>query len=190
MKALKEDKSEVVEILVRCPRVDLNVPDSDGDTPILWALKNDKLAIFDLLAPVSKVNLQGDPSADLTIVCGSEEMKIEFRVHKQFLCYRSSVFRDMLNSDANIIFLDMDSTTVRSMIHYIYTGEMSEDWQDLDILEVASAADTYKLPGWVEVFWTKLRLWGGELTEVQLEEMRIAEETYDTLARISLIYFT
>ena len=78
----------------------------------------------------------------------------------------------------------MDSTTVRSMI--IYTGEMSEDWQDLDILEVASAADTYKLPGWVEKFWTKLR--GGELTEVQLEEMRIAEETYDTLAMISAVW--
>ena len=75
----------------------------------------------------------------------------------------------------------MDSTTVRSMIHYIYTGEMSEDWQDLDILEVARAADMYDLPGWVKVCWTKLR--GGDvtLTEEQIVQMRLAEQTYDTL---------
>ena len=58
--------------------------------------------------------------------------------------------------------------------------EMSEDWQDLDILEVATAADMYDLPGWVKVCWTKLR--GGDvtLTEEQLEQMRLAEQTFDT----------
>ena len=93
----------------------------------------------------------------------------------------------MLDSDmreareGEIIIQDMDSTTVRSMIHYIYTGEMSEDWQDLDILEVATAADMYDLPGWVKVCWTKLRGGYVTLTEEQLEQMRIAEQTYDAL---------
>ena len=87
------------------------------------------MTIFDLLAPVSKVNLQGDPSADLTIVCDSET----FRVHRNLLCYRSPVSRAMLDSDMReareeeINIQDMDSTTVRSMINYFYTGEMSED---------------------------------------------------------------
>ena len=41
----------------------------------------------------------------------------------------------------------MDSTTIRSMIQTFYNGKMSEDWQDLDIKEVARAADMYDLPG-------------------------------------------
>ena len=44
---------------------------------------------------VNKINLQGDPSADLTINCDSET----FRVHKYFLCSKSPVFSAMLNSD-------------------------------------------------------------------------------------------
>ena len=44
---------------------------------------------------VNKINLQGDPSADLTINCDSET----FRVHKYFLCSKSPVFSTMLNSD-------------------------------------------------------------------------------------------
>ena len=75
----------------------------------------------------------------------------------------------------------MDCTTVRSMIHYIYTGEMSEDWQDLDILEVARAADMYDLSGWVKVCWSRLITFHFTLTKEQLEQVRLAEETYDTL---------
>ena len=36
------------------------------------------------------------------------------------------------------------------MIQYINTGEMSVDWQDLNRLEVARAANMYNLPGWIE----------------------------------------
>ena len=59
--------------------------------------------------------------------------RITFQVHRNLLCYRSPVFRAMLDSDmreareGEIIIQDMDSTTVRSMINYFYTGEMSED---------------------------------------------------------------
>ena len=150
--AVEVGEEEDIRLLVQSGTVDWTETGENEDPAILWALKNDKLAIFDLLAPVSNINLQGDPSADLTVVCDSET----FRVHRNLLCYRSPVFRAMLDSDmreareGEIIIQDMDSTTVRSMIHYIYTGEMSEDWQDLDILEVARAADMYDLPGWIE----------------------------------------
>ena len=59
--------------------------------------------------------------------------RITFQVDRNLLCCRSSVFRAMLDSDMRearkgvIIIQDMDSTTVRSMINYFYTGEMSED---------------------------------------------------------------
>ena len=69
----------------------------------------------------------------------------------------------MLDSDmreareGEIIIQDMDSTTVRSMIHYIYTGEMSEDWQGdwfgHDFQELKRAADMYDMPGWLKVIF-------------------------------------
>ena len=36
-------------------------------------------------------------------------------------------------------------------IHYIYTGELADGWQDLDIEDVTTAADMYDLPGWMEL---------------------------------------
>ena len=97
----------------------------------------------------------------------------------------------MLDSDmreareGEIIIQDMDSTTVRSMIHYIYTGEMSEDWQDLDILEVARAADMYDMPGWVKVCWTKLESVGSFLTEKQREKIAERFKSFVILANLN-----
>ena len=47
---------------------------------------------------------------------------------------------------------EIDPETVRAMIHYIYTGELADGWQDLDIQDVTTAADMYDLPGWMELF--------------------------------------
>ena len=46
MWCLKKGKMERFNVLLECPRVDLNVRDSSGDTMALWALKNDKLEIL------------------------------------------------------------------------------------------------------------------------------------------------
>ena len=135
-------------------RVDWNETAEDEDPAILWALKNEKFGLVDILMAVTKINLQGDPSADLTINCDSET----FRVHKCFLCSKSPVFSAMLNSDmreareGEIYIRDMNSNTLSSMIHYIYTGELADGWQDLDIHDVITAADMYDLPGWRELF--------------------------------------
>ena len=83
---------------------------------------------------VNKINLQGDPSADLTINCHSET----FRVHKYFLCSKSPVFSAMLNShmkearEGEINIKEMNSDTLSSMIHFIYTGELTDSWMDHD----------------------------------------------------------
>ena len=122
----------------------------DEDPAILWALKNEKSAMVDILMPVNEINLQGDPSADLTINCDSET----FRVHKYFLCSKSPVFRARLERwerEGEININTMNSDTLSSMIHYIYTGELADGWQDLDIQDVTTAADMYDLPGWMEL---------------------------------------
>ena len=122
----------------------------DEDPAILWALKNEKFGIVDILMAVNKINLQGDPSADLTINCDSET----FRVHKYFLCSKSPVFRARLERwerEGEININTMNSNTLSSMIHYIYTGELADGWQDLDIQDVTIAADMYDLPGWIEL---------------------------------------
>ena len=70
----------------------------------------------------------------------------------------------MLNSDmreareGEINIRDMNSNTLSSMIHYIYTGELADGWQDLDTRDVATAADMYDLPGWVELLEGTLTL--------------------------------
>ena len=49
-----------------CIRVDWNKTAEDEDPAILWALKNEKSGIVDILMAVNKINLQGDLRADLT----------------------------------------------------------------------------------------------------------------------------
>ena len=136
--------------------VDWNETAEDEDPAILWALKNEKFGIVDILMEVNKINLQGDPSADLTINCDSET----FRVHKYFLCSKSPVFRARLERwdvEGEINITTMNSDTLSSMIHYIYTGELADGWQDLDIQDVARAAHMHEMPGWMELLKEALR---------------------------------
>ena len=179
--AVEVGDEEDVRLLVQSETVDWNETSENEDPAILWALKNDKLEIADLLVPVSHLNFEGDSSADLTIICDSEK----FLVHKYFLCYRSLVFNAMLNSpmkeasEGEICIQDMDPDTVSSMIHYIYTGEMSEDWHQLHIPDLAIAADMYDLPGWLELLCSELRAEQVVLSEDQFADIAIAGDTSD-----------
>ena len=167
--AVEVGEEEDIRLLVQSGSVDWNETAEDEDPAILWALKNEKFGIVDILMTVNKINLQGDPSADLTINCDSET----FRVHKYFLCSKSPVFSAMLNSDmreareGEINIRDMNSNTLSSMIHYIYTGELADGWQDLDIQDVTTAADMYDLPGWMELFSSEKSV-GGALRNLAL----------------------
>ena len=42
-------------------------------------------------------------------------------------------------------------------IHYVYTGELTKDWKELDIEDMARAADQYDLPGWMKLFCSALK---------------------------------
>ena len=119
----------------------------------------------------NEINLQGDPSADLTIHCNSET----FRVHKYFLSAKSPVFSAMLSLDmreareGEIHIEDMNSDTLSALIHYVYTGEMASRWEDLDIQDVAGAADKYDLSGWMKMFCFFLE------TEEEVSGEKVAE---------------
>ena len=66
--ALEVGEEEDIRLLVQSwNTIDWNKTAEDEDPAILWALKNGKFGIVDILMPVNKINLQGDPSADLTI---------------------------------------------------------------------------------------------------------------------------
>ena len=70
-----------------------------------------------------------------------------------------------------------NSSTLSSMIHYIYTRELAGGWQDLDILDVARAADMYDLPGWMELFRQRMER-GEMMNERQLADMAIAKDIF------------
>ena len=129
------------------------------DSAILWALMNGKLGIVDILMPVNKINLQGDSSADLTISCDTET----FRVHKYFLSAKSLVFNAMLNigmkeaRKAVVNIKDINSSTLTSLIHFVYTGELAEGWKELDIEDMANAATKYDLAGWIDLLCSALK---------------------------------
>ena len=178
VQAEREDK-KYDAVFDKLSRVDWNETAEDEDPAILWALKNEKFGIVDILMAVNKINLQGDPSADLTINCDSET----FRVHKYFLCSKSPVFRARLErweSEGEININTMNSDTLSSMIHYIYTGELADGWQDLDIRDLAEATDKYDLPGWMMIFCSKLNL--GEVPAEKVAEMIIAGSRYQHTA--------
>ena len=40
MVTAKKHKTDMFDVLVNCPRVDLDVKDKNGDTAAMWALKN------------------------------------------------------------------------------------------------------------------------------------------------------
>ena len=186
--AVEVGEEEDIRLLVQSDKIDWNETAENEDPAILWALKNNKLGIVDILTPMNKLNLQDDPSTDLTIICDSET----FRVHRNLLCYRSTVFSAMLDSpmkearEGEINIQEMNSTTLRYMIHYIYTMELAEGWQEL-ILDVVRAADMYDLPGWMELLCSELRDGEIELSEDQLDDMKIAGETYIAARELKVI---
>ena len=56
-KALKKDKMDIFQLLLKCPRVDLNMKDKKGDSLIMVALKTDKIDVVKLMLQHSRVDL-------------------------------------------------------------------------------------------------------------------------------------
>ncbi|KAG8192296.1 hypothetical protein JTE90_002119 [Oedothorax gibbosus] len=84
--------------------------------------------------------------SDFTIKVGDEELKC----HKNILCARSSVFNTMLttvmkeNLTNCLEITDFDRSIVKTMIHYIYCGQVQDFSPELSI-KLYSIADKYNL---------------------------------------------
>ena len=57
MLAARKDAIKIVEILLRCPRVDLNCRNMIGETPIMWAMSEGKTEIVEILLRCPRVDL-------------------------------------------------------------------------------------------------------------------------------------
>ena len=169
--AVEVGEEEDIRLLMKYGYVDWDETAEGEDPAILWALINEKFGIVNVLMAVNEINLEGDPSAVLTIICDSET----FKVHQYFLSAGSPVFSAMFNIDmkeareGEITIEDMNADTLRSLIHYVYTGGLAEGWEDLEIQDMAGAADKYDLSGWMKLFCSALK------EEVEVSGEKVAE---------------
>ena len=101
--------------------------------------------------------MENTAASDITIKCGEET----FKVHKIFLTSRSSVFKAMLETEMmeaatrEILIKDIDCPTLKEMIHFIYTGELSG--MKVDLQNIWYAADMYDVNGLVGALCSKMK---------------------------------
>jgi len=121
-------------------------------------------------------------TANLKISFGDKKNKKTFTVHKNFLCARSPVFRAAIESDmmegktSEIYIKDVDEKTLKEMIHYIYTGELTG--VDLDVQMVALMADKYDLPGMMDLMCFRMK--EAEVEDEYIADMLIAARRHDS----------
>ena len=87
--------------------------------------------------------------SDVTILC-DEEGKT-FQCHKLFLSLRSSVFKSYFSHDSKemqenkIIIKDISADTLETLLHYIYTDNVTEDMISPELMEAAERYDIQRL---------------------------------------------
>lgn len=129
---------------------------------------------------VSELNtkiMKDESTADLKITCGEKDNKKIFHVHKSFFCASSPVFRavvenDMVEGRTKEIYIEeeeVDETTIREMINYIYTGKFTG--KNLNVQSVAWLADKYDLPGMMDLLLFKMN---EEVEDENIADMLIA----------------
>ena len=108
--------------------------------------------------------------------------------------FRAAILSDMEEAKKGEIFIpEIDEKTLSSVIKFIYTGEL-EMSEDQNIQKMVYAGDKYDLPGFMNIFCSKMReetITGqaiadllisahrhekGELREVAMEKIRAKRE--------------
>ena len=56
--AIRDEKFEILKLLLNCPRVDLNQKDSKGNSPVMHAIKKEKTAVAMLMIKSPRVDLR------------------------------------------------------------------------------------------------------------------------------------
>ena len=101
--------------------------------------------------------MENTETSDLKIKCGEKTLQ----VHKIIMTSRSSVFRAMLDTPmveaakGEILIRDIDCPTLKEMIHFIYTGELSG--KKVNLQNIWYAADKYDVNGLVGALCSKMK---------------------------------
>ena len=128
---------------------------------------------------VNKAIMADVETADFTMRCPTKT----FRVHKTFLCARSPVLRAMILADmeegrkGEVFIPDIDEDTLSAMITFIYTGEL-EMGEGLDLEILVRAADKYDLPGFLDIFYFKMKK--EDLSNETIADLLITAQRYDS----------
>lgn len=129
--------------------------------------------------------MENAAASDITIKCGEET----FKVHKIFMTSRSSVFKAMLDTEmvevttGEIIIRDIDCPTLKEVIHFIYTGELSG--KKVDLQNIWYAADKYDVNGLVEELCSKMKnenISGEEVADLLVISKRHNSDTAKKIA--------
>jgi len=134
------------------------------------------------LKELNKAIMEDNSTTDLKITCGDKKKKKTFHVHKNFFCARSPVFRaavetDMLEKKTSEIYIEeVDEKTMREMIHYVYTGELTG--VELDVQMVAWVADKYHLSGMMDLLCFRMK--EDEVEDEYIADMLIAAQRHDS----------
>ena len=137
------------------------------------------LSSQETIPKVNKAIMADVETADFTMRCPT----MTFRVHKTFLCARSTVLRTMVLADmeegrkGEVFIPDIDEDTLSAMITFIYTVEVDMD-EGLDLEMVVRAADKYDLPGFLDIFYFKMKK--ENLSNETIADLLITAHRYDS----------
>jgi len=142
----------------------------------------DSLKTSMYLKEFNKAIMEDKSTTDLTITCGDKKKKKTFHVHKSFFCARSPVFRAAVESDmlekknSEIYIEEVDEKTLREMIHYVYTGELTG--VELDVQMVAWVADKYHLSGMMDLLCFRMK--EDKVEDEYIADMLIAAQRHNS----------
>ena len=122
--AIKKEKKEIIQVLLKCPRVNPNLKDEDGDSPLMKAIKEKKTAMARLLIQCPRVDLRTRDrnGASLQRIARWEETKINLNFDEVIDNFRESGLSDICDlledvKDARMGQLEMEKSDLsRSLL--------------------------------------------------------------------------
>lgn len=87
LKALKTNQVDILKILLKCPRVDLNMKDKNGDSLIMVALKEDKTEIAEIIMRCPRVDLNCRDSEGWSLLFRAIAMKNKGKYSNSLLLF-------------------------------------------------------------------------------------------------------
>ncbi|CAE7945575.1 spop [Symbiodinium necroappetens] len=129
---------------------------------------------------------QRQEHTDLEIAVGPEDASCTLAAHQSVLAARSPVLAAMFRhkfqegQTAKVRLVDVDVETFKQYLHLLYTGDLEEDLNLDNILEVLVIADRFQSPGFGDVLARRLRdlvTWDETVGKVMMTYVRLPEDS-------------